>query len=93
MNREQALQQEKSRGVRARQVLDNEIYKEAMTALKAELYQGFINTKFRDSDERDEIWRKQQAVEFVESYLQEVMETGKIAEATLAQKLKKVVGL
>jgi len=87
------MNNEINRGVRAKQVLDNEIYKEAFTALKASLYEGFCKTKFKDSDERDEIWRKQQAAEFIESFLQEVMETGRIAELSLAQKAKKVVGL
>ena len=81
-----------NRGERAKQVLNNEIYKEAFTALRAELYDGFCKTKFKDSDERDEIWRKQQAVDFIENYLKEVMETGEIARQSLLQKTKKVVG-
>lgn len=80
-----------NRGERAKQVIDNKLFKEAFTMLKAELYNGFINTKFKDSDERDEIWRKQQAVDYVESYLTEVMETGEIARKGLLQKIKRVV--
>jgi len=87
------MNQEVNRGERAKQVLHNELYKEAFTALRASLYDGFCHTKFKDSDERDEIWRKQQAVDFIENYLQEVMETGEIARASLAQRAKKVVGL
>ncbi len=93
MNRDDALQREKNRGVLARQVLDNEIYREAFGVLRAQLIDGFTQTKFKDSDERDEIWRKMQTVDYIEGHLKEVMETGKIAEATLAQKIKKVVGL
>ena len=82
-----------NRGERASQVLNNEVYKEAFTALRAELYEGFCKTSFKQSDERDEIWRHQQAVDYIEGYLKEVMETGEIARATLAQRAKKVVGL
>lgn len=87
------MNEEINRGERAKQVLENELYKEAFAKLREQLIQGFEQTNFKQSDERDEIWRKLQSANFVQDYLEEVMETGKIARETLAQKAKKVVGL
>ncbi len=82
-----------NRGELARQVTDNPVYQEAFTALKASLIDSFQNTKFKETAERDEVWRKMQTVNYVEGYLEEIMETGKLARITAADKLRKVVGM
>lgn len=76
----------------AEEITNNPVYIEAITAMKGELYASFSKTGWKDSAERDEIWRKQQAIEWFESYLRRVMETGKLAEHTLFERFKRKLG-
>lgn len=85
--------QDMLRGAQAQEVLDNPIYQEAYTALRADLFEKFQSTKFRQHEERDEIWRKLQVVDFIENYMRKTMVDGKVAEKTLMQKGKKLMGL
>jgi hypothetical protein len=84
-------EKEAARGRLAREVLENCVYKEAYVMLRAKLFEEFKKTKFRDNDERDEIWRKLQVVDYIEDSLAKVMQSGKVAEATLLEKTKKVL--
>lgn len=70
------------------QVLNNVEYQKAFIAIKAHLLSEFENTKFKQQEERDEVWRKLQSLNFIERQLTEVMQTGKIAEQTLTDKIK-----
>ena len=69
-------------------VLNNAEYQNAFMMIKAHLLSEFEGTKFKQHEERDEVWRKIQSLNFIEGQLTEVMQTGKIAELTLADKLK-----
>ena len=77
----------------SRQIMENPIFIEAMIAIKGQLVEKFQTTTFKERDERDEVWRKMQTVSYIESYLQEVMETGELAIETLSMldKLKKSI--
>ena len=86
------LNNEVNRGELARQVTDNPVYREAFIMMNAQLMSDFQDTKFKQQDERDEIWRKMQTLNRFESFFEQLMENGKFADATLRQKLKKVVG-
>ena len=93
MNNDEKLQHnEVNRGELARQVADNPIYQEALIAYKAKLMDDFQKTTFKQHDERDEIWRKMQTLNNFEGVFLQIMEDGRVAEATLAQKVKNVVG-
>ena len=78
-------EQEISRGERARQVLQDEMFQEAMTAIKAEIYNKFLNTRFDQKEEREELWRKSQVAESLEGYLRRVMTSGKMASKNKEQ--------
>ena len=94
-NQEQAARAQLSRASLAQQVLSNSIYMESFNLIKAKFMDDFTKTSFKQSAERDELWRKMQTIEAVESYIIDVMETGKIAEDTLTylERGKKLVGL
>lgn len=87
-----ALDSQIRRKAMAEDVANNPVYLEAITAMKGELYAAFAKTGWKDSAERDEIWRKQQAVDWFENYLRQVMDTGRLAEHTLASRVKKKLG-
>lgn len=83
MSKEEKAAAEIQRGELARQVLDNPIYQESLIAIRAELMHKFEQTKFSDSETREEIWRQIQTVKRFETYFQRVMETGKLGRQTL----------
>ena len=86
-----SLEEEKIRGGYAKQVLDNPLFRETITIMRAELYESFAKTKFNQKDERDEIGRKQQVVEWFEGRLKRVMQGGQMAEKTLLQRAKEKI--
>lgn len=85
--------EELGRAELARQVKENPVYQEAFQMFRAQCMEKFQNSKFKDSAERDEIWRKMQTVAYVQDYLEEIMDTGKFAQATLTnlERVKKLI--
>jgi hypothetical protein len=81
------LQESVNRGAMAVQIVNNPIYKEALISIRAQLFQQFEGTKFKESDLRDEAWRKLQAINYIEHYIEHVMRTGQMAERTLKDKV------
>jgi len=64
----------------------------ACNVIKATLINEFEQTKFKDSDARDEIWRKVQALEFIKKEIETVIITGQMSEKTLLERAKQKVG-
>lgn len=82
------LQIDASRGVEAEAILNNPIFQEAMVAMRGEILNLFEQTKFKDTEERNELWRKLRTAGWFESYLKRVMQTGQLAEKSLMDKVK-----
>jgi len=80
--------QELVRGDQASAVLNNPIYQEAFVMIRARLMEENQKTTFKQSAERDEIWRKMRTVEWVEKHFRQVMTFGEVSKATLAQRGK-----
>lgn len=89
------LKQEASRGVLAQQVMENPIFQEALMLIRADLMLKFERTKFKDSDERDEIWREMNTLANIEQKLKKTLENGKLCqnELTVFQKTRRKIGL
>ena len=88
------LEYQSQRKVLAEQLLSNSLYIEAFTAIRADILDKFSKTKFKESAERDELWRKMQTVDSIQSYFEQVIRNGKVAESKLDQlktKLKQVI--
>jgi len=51
------------------------------TAMRGQLIMGFEHTRFDQTHERDEIWRQFRALKALESNLQSMIDTGKMAES------------
>jgi hypothetical protein len=85
-----SLENERSRGEMARQVIENPLFQEAFIAKKAKIMSDFEATKFRDQDVRDELWRKMQTLRDIEHYFTSILSTGKMAnqEISRLQKMK-----
>jgi SOS response regulatory protein OraA/RecX len=70
--------QERIRANQAQQVLENPMYQEATTALKADLFRKFERTKWYQTKDRTEIWRTLKNLNNLETYLSRVVGTGKM---------------
>ena len=79
----------------ARQVLDNPLFRESFTLFRDACMARFRKTKFEETSERDEIWRKLQTLDFVENNLVSLIETGEFARETISllERAKKTIGL
>jgi len=71
-------EQEKIRANQAQQVLDNPMFQEAFTALRADLFEKFQRTKWLQGKERTEIWRTLKNLNNIEQHLSRTMTTGKM---------------
>lgn len=85
------LNEDLARGVQAERVLTNPIYQEAFVAARAKYFNQFSRSKLGDEDERNDAWRMMRAIDDVEGHLLRVMQTGDMAEKTLAHKVKSTV--
>jgi hypothetical protein len=69
---------ESERVIQAEQIMNTPIFKEAMTVMKADLVDGFMNTKFEQDKERLEIWSLIKTVDKFELYFKHLLTTGKL---------------
>lgn len=95
MSDERSLHNDIHRENIANEWLNNQIYKEAWLAYRAELVAAFERTKFNEKDLRDEIWRKMQTCNEIELHIKRVVQGGKVAKDKLSfiQRARKVAGL
>lgn len=75
-------------GKDANQWLMHPQYRHVITLIKAELLDEFERTKFKDTNERDEIWRKIQSLNAIIKRMERMVRDGEHAEATLLQKIR-----
>ena len=73
------LEKEQQRGQRAKQILEDEIFVEAIQKVSAELDQEWINSPVRDTEGREKIYMMKRMLNVLLVQLQSVMETGKLA--------------
>ena len=73
------LEKEKQRGLRAKQILEDEIFVETINTIKTNLYQEWINTPIRDSEGREKIFLMTRMYDSLLVQLKSVLETGKLA--------------
>lgn len=70
----------------------SQFYKAALI-VKADLVNRFELTKEGQAKDRDEVWRQLRALETVKSQLESVIITGELAEQSLLQRAKAVIGM
>lgn len=80
---------EVKRGDLAKQVLNNEVYRDAFLIMKADLLSKFEQSKLSQDAERREIWASLTMLNNLEIQLKDVMQTGQLAKKSLMQKVFK----
>lgn len=93
MIREAELNKDKQRGIRAEQLLNDPLTKEAFDAIRNNLYRIISTSSFDQKDQREDCYRMLRASEAFEGQFKRYIEKGKLAEAKLnpVQKLVKRV--
>lgn len=76
---------DRTRGVRARELLDNELVQEALVTLKAEYLKAWEASPARDAEGRERLWVMVKLVEKFRGHLEQVFEAGKLADAQLVE--------
>jgi len=85
MTDEVKLRKEISRGDRAKTIIEDELFKETVVAIKANYMSQFLATSFKDSDGRTAIWIAIHQLDKILGHLTELMNTGKLASKQLEE--------
>jgi|TARA_R100000700_G_scaffold23695_1_gene30543 hypothetical protein len=79
------LEKEQKRGHRAKQILEDEIFAEAVKRVSDELDLEWINSPVRDTEGREKIYMMKKMLNVLLVQLRSVMETGKLASKQINQ--------
>jgi len=72
-----------SRSDKARQILENQVFKESFEKLKDLYTTSLFNTGVNENETREKLWLAVHIVQKVEQNIQEVLDTGKLAKKQL----------
>jgi hypothetical protein len=73
------LEKEKQRGHRAKAILEDEIFVEAIQKVSHELRQEWLSSPIRDTEGREKIYMMEKMLNVLLVQIKSVMETGKLA--------------
>ena len=73
------LEKEKQRGIKAKQILEDEIFVEAVQKVSSELDNEWVNSPVRDTEGREKIYMMKKMLNVLLVQLKSVMETGTLA--------------
>ena len=82
------LHTESQRGHTAKQLLENDIYKETFTLLRESIIQKWRDCPIRDKDGQHELKLMDKILSDIERHIKQVAETGKLADIQLEQEAK-----
>lgn len=72
-----------SRAHRASELIANPLYNEAITAMKAAMFEQFNDTKLADEGQRHELWQRMQLMKQFQSKFESIVKQGVKAQGTL----------
>lgn len=88
-------EEEIHRASRAAQILEDDLFRDAVREIESALLTGIKQSAFKDSDLREKLCQQYTLLHSLVDQFKTHMETGKLAEATLRQRaiaeMKKVV--
>lgn len=80
---EERLKEQVKLSTMAHQVVNNEAFKMAFIARRADLFNAFCDSDKEEVDVREEAWRTMQNLDALEAYFHTAITTGKIASTEL----------
>lgn len=90
MNEQQA-KAAKKRATRAKQILEDPLFDQAFSDIRGLLYDKIAGSDFKEGKEREDCYFMLRAIESLKGQFERHINTGRAAEATLAQKVIKRV--
>lgn len=81
------LEERINRGVKAREILDSEIYLEAYDTLRQEIIDQWQQSPARDVEGREKLYLMLGIIDKLRATMQTIMESGKLAQLELNHKL------
>lgn len=90
MKSEFELKKEQQRGLRAKQLIDDELIKNAFSDIRTNIYRKISESSFKQKDEREDCYRMLRAIEAFEGQFKKHINTGKLAEDRLSQLMRKI---
>lgn len=85
-------EQEAQRGQDAKRLLEEPLLKEAFETIEQELIEQWKQAPARDVEGREKLWLMLHLLNKVHGHLESVMASGQLAQATLAQRVKRALG-
>ena len=84
------LHAQKQRGIRAKQILDDELIKKAFHDIRESIFDKIAQSSFKQQDDREDCYRMLRAIESFEGKFKQYINTGKVAEDKLNPLMKVV---
>ena len=81
-----SIEQRLNRGSRAREVLENEVFIEAFSAIEQEYIEAWKTSPVRDEIGREKLWLMLSLLGKVKSQITTTLETGKLAQTEMAHR-------
>ena len=85
-------EQEQQRGRDAQRLLEDPLLIEAFDTLEQEIMRSWKTAPARDVEGREKLWMMLHLLQKARNHLESVMQSGKLAEATLAQRARRALG-
>lgn len=85
---EMDLKRKEQEGKRAKQLLDDELIKKAFHDIRENIYDKIGSSSFSQSEEREECYRMLRTLMSFEGQFQKYIQTGRLAEKKLSEKVK-----
>lgn len=92
MRNDSELQNDIDRMKNVENVINNPEYKKAFLILKAHIITEFEKLNYKKTDDMQEANRQLKTLDRIESHFNRILNDGKVAKKTLADKLKSIVG-
>jgi hypothetical protein len=87
------LQQDVDRMNNVERIVNNPEYQKAFLILKAHIMTEFSKLNYKKVDDMQEANRQLKTLDRLEAHFNGILTNGKVAEKTLSQRLKRVIGL
>lgn len=82
------LKDQIARGAEADRWLNHPLYRQVIVEIKADLFSQFEKSKYKEAEDREEVWRKIQSLNAIVARMERHVRTGENANRTLLQRLK-----
>lgn len=87
------LIRESERGLKARQLMDNPIYKEAVGVVRQAIFDKWAESPVADRDGQHELRLMLKALDMIVTHIKDVAETGKLADTQIEQEKSRAARL